>query len=478
MGDDAFILLPQPGLIGFHLLAWAAVAHVLLTKTDPRSALGWAAVLLMVPVVGLTLYVIFGISRTQSRAAAIMRRHARILPDYAREDSSLQDTTESIPLWLERMERVGRSLTHKALLGGNSVEPLFNGNMAYPRMVEAIRRAQRHVLLTTYIFKDGEAGRSFTEALIAAHRRGCQVRVLVDGVGRLYSLHSPMKRLRAAGIPVALFLPPSLFPPNLMVNLRNHRKVLVCDGTVFTGGMNIADYHVLGRGGRHEVQDVHFELTGPIAASYYRCFFMDWGFATRAYDSALPEAHFPATGRVYCRTALDGPGPGGDALNDLIAGSISSAIYRVWVMTPYLLPTREIMAALRASAQRGVDTRVILPAKNNLCYVHWASQRILPTLIEAGVRVFYQPPPFAHTKLLCVDDYYTQIGSVNYDSRSLRLNFEMNTELFDRAFCSRMAAFMEETMQHSREVRAGEVEAMPLYARLRSAVFWLFSPYL
>ncbi|MDO5536015.1 MAG: phospholipase D-like domain-containing protein, partial [Desulfovibrionaceae bacterium] len=413
------LLLVQLGLLFFHLLSWAALVHVLLTKRDPRSALGWAAVLLLVPALGLFLYLIFGISRTQSRAAAIMRQHAALLPVYARP--ARPETPEhDIPPWAERMERLGHSLTRQQLCGGNTVEPLYNGNMAYPRMLEAIGRARHHVLLTTYIFNSGEVSDKFCAALADAARRGCHVRVLVDGVGRLYSLRSPLKKLAANGIMVALFLPPSLFPPNLMLNLRNHRKILVCDDMAFTGGMNIADYHVVGRGRRHEVQDVHFQLTGPIVAAMYRSFYLDWGFATRQYEKALPKCQLGGGGSAFCRVVLDGPGSGADPLNDLIAGSIGSAISSVWIMTPYFLPTREIMAALRSAAQKGLDVRVILPAENNLPYVHWAAQRVLPPLLEVGVRIFYQKPPFAHTKLLCIDDYYCHIGSANYDSRSLR----------------------------------------------------------
>ncbi len=471
------LLVIKIGLLVFHLLSWCATCHVLLTKSDPRSALGWTAVVLLVPVLGLLLYIVFGISRTQSRAAKIMRSNARLLPSYAYTDYSL-DNAENVPLWMRQMEQIGRKLTHSPLKTGNEVHPHFNGNMAYPAMLNAIGKAQRHVLLTTYILNQGEVSKQFVKALIKAHERGCEVRVLLDGIGRFYSLHSPIDALRAAGLPVALFLPPRLFPPNLMINLRNHRKIMVCDDVAFTGGMNIADYHVTGSGSKHVVQDVHFEITGPVVASYYRAFYMDWGFATGSYVRELPPCNFASTGTAYCRAALDGPGTSDDSINALIAGCISTAMKHVWIMTPYFLPTREITTALRTAALKGVDVRVILPSVNNLIYVHWASRRVLPALLETGVRIYYQPPPFAHTKLLCVDNYYAQIGSVNYDSRSLRLNFELNTEIFDKKFNARMRLFMVDVLKKSHELKREEVEKTPVPARLRDAFFWLFSPYL
>ena len=175
---------------------------------------------------------------------------------------------------------------------------------------------------------------------------------------------------------------------------------------------------------------------------------------------------------------MDGPGGSTDPLNDLIAGSISNAVKKVRIMTPYFLPSREIYSSLRTAAEKGVDVRVILPAKNNLFYVHWATFRLLRPLLQAGVRVFYQKPPFAHTKLLAIDDYYCQIGSANYDARSLRLNFELNTEIFDTAFNGVISSFMEEKLKDSREITTDILDSFSLFKKLRNAACWLFSPYL
>lgn len=464
------------GLVFFHLLAWCGIVHILLTKRDPRSALGWAGLILFVPGLGLLIYALFGIGRTQSRAAAIMRSQSSLLPTYAHPP--LEEIPPDIPRFLSRMERMGRQLTNQHLVPGNSVEPLFNGNEAYPRMLAAIERAKERVFLVTYIFNNGEVSTRFCEALIGAARRGVEVRVLLDGIGRFYSFRSPVARLKANGVKTGYFLPPRLFPPNLMINLRNHRKIMVCDDVAYTGGMNIADYHIVEPGKKNAAQDVHYECKGPIVREFYRAFSLDWGFATDNYDASLATVETGAPGECWCRLVVDGPGTASDPLNELLAGSIANAERSVTIMTPYFLPTREVMTTLRIAAEKGVDVRVILPAKNNLPYVHWASFRVLPDLLLAGVRVYFQPAPFAHTKLLCVDDYYCQIGSANFDSRSLRLNFELNSEVFDRAFNERMTRFCREVMAKSNEIHLEDLMTMPLLHKLRSSLFWLFSPYL
>ena len=472
------ILAVQIGVLCFHLLAWGAVFHVLMTKRDPRSAFGWSAICLMVPVVGVLLYVVFGIGRTQSRASMLMRAIASREPGYAHPAPRLAEL-ENLPASILRMAKPGLHLTGQPVAGGNAITPLVNGNAAYPAMLSAIRQAQRHVFLSTYIFTSGAIADRFVEALKEAHARGCDVRVLIDGVGRAYSLATPARKLQEAGVKVAFFLPPQLVPPRLSINLRNHRKVLVCDDTGFTGGMNIADYHVM----REEdpksfVQDMHFLCQGPVAGELIRAFLMDWGFVTGTYDKALPFICHDAGGSCWCRIVLDGPGGGSDPLNDLIAGTISCAEKSVRIMTPYFLPTREIMAALRSAAQKEIDVRVVLPAKNNMPLVHWASQRLMETLLQAGVRIFYQKPPFAHTKLLAIDGYYCQIGSANIDSRSLRLNFELNTEVFSPAFARGIEAHIDEKTEDAEEITLEKLQSLGTLQKLRNAACWLFSPYL
>ncbi len=459
-----------------HLAGWLCSGHALLTKTDPRAALGWSAVALLVPLLGPLLYLLFGISRARSRAAAIMRERASRLPAYAAPPPP--GAGGDAPLPLHQMERLGRPLTGARLFAGNSVEPLRNGDEAYPAMLAAMEAARERVYLESYIFNEGVWPSRFQRALVRASARGCDVRLLVDGVGALYARGSRLESLRERGVRLARFLPPRLLPPNFMINLRDHRKILVCDGEAFTGGMNIGDHHVLALSGERGVQDLHFRARGPVAAEYLRLFLLDWGFATGDYDERLPALDPTPRGPCFCRPVVDGPEGPVNALNDLVAGVVSSARSVVRMVTPYFLPTREIASALRSAAHRGVDVKVVLPERNNLPFVHWAAERVLPGLLQAGVRFYYQPPPFAHTKLLCVDGCYCQIGSANMDSRSLRLNFELNTEIFDLDFCGAMTAHADSLAARGREIAAEELEARPLARRLLSSACWLFSPYL
>jgi cardiolipin synthase A/B len=184
------------------------------------------------------------------------------------------------------------------------------------------------------------------------------------------------------------------------------------------------------------------------------------------------------TGGALCRAVADGPAAGLDRLTALLTGAIGSARRRVAIMTPYFVPPRELISPLLAAALAGVDVAVILPERNNLPYVHRAARHMLWELLERGVHIYYQPPPFVHSKLFYIDDHYALIGSSNFDSRSLRLNFEMNVEVYDRDTVSNLAAHFEATRARSRRVTLAEVDGRPFLTRTIDGFAWLFSPYL
>ncbi len=299
---------------------------------------------------------------------------------------------------------------------------------------------------------------------------------MVDGVGQRYSWSRPWRKLQNSNVKVSLFLPPRLYPPNFSINLRNHRKVLVADSLGFTGGMNIADYHDQSHAD-FAVQDIHFICSGPIVSQLRDAFLLDWAFCTNDYStSAYKEEEM--CGDILCRMVLDGPGSGKDPLHELLYGAIGAAQKSVCIMTPYFLPSHEVTAALKAASLRGVQVQIILPAKNNIRMIHWATFHLIPTFLEAGVHIFYQDPPFSHAKLFIIDDYYVQIGSTNFDPRSLRLNFELNVECFDTSFARQMRTYFNISHEKGYEYTLEDVKNQPLPKRLLHAFAWLFSPYL
>jgi cardiolipin synthase len=216
------------------LLAGFAILHVLLYKRDPRAALGWVAVCLLFPLLGPLLYYLFGINRIQTQARKLARLpRFRLQIGYERgaPDMAPPFLMQPVDEPLSRFLRVSDRVTARQLTAGNRVEVLENGEQAYPAMLAAIRGAAKRILLVTYLFEADTVGEAFAAALVDALRRGVDVCVIVDGVGELYSRPRISRRLRRAGVRVARFLPPRLLPPSFSLNLRNHRKMLVVDGS-------------------------------------------------------------------------------------------------------------------------------------------------------------------------------------------------------------------------------------------------------
>jgi cardiolipin synthase len=457
------------------LAGFASAIHALLHKRDPRAALGWCAMCIMVPLIGALLYTLFGINRVHSRARRLELQE-RNIPG-SPQDCRGSDT-DSISGPLAPLANLSATLQGWPLLPGNDARELHNGEQAYPEMLEAIGRARSRVCLSSYIFDTDASGAAFIEALAAAVARDVDVHVLVDGIGELYSWPRASRQLRKRGVPVLRFSPPQLFPPSIQFNLRNHRKILVIDRTTaFAGGMNIGDRHLRDRPRGSSVLDLHFRFDGPVAAQLEQAFFDDWERA----GGELPDTDLvrPAErGSASCRVLTDGPGEDMDKLTTVLTAAASTAQRRILIKTPYFLPPRELIGGLVSAALRGVDVSIILPANNNLPYVHWATRNMLWELLRWGVKVFYQPGTFDHSKLFIIDDGYVQVGSANLDPRSLRLNFELAIEIFDAALTARLVDHCLTARGQSREVTLEEMDGRPLLQRFRDAFVWLFSPYL
>lgn len=472
---DWSLWLLGPLSVAAALLGPLAAGHALLNKREPQVAAAWMAVCLMFPVGGPVTYYVFGINRVRTRARKLVKAE-RIPPG---QSGHPPPSSPTIATEYTEQVRISDAITGRALEHGNHVTTLHNGEEAFPAMLQAIEGARESIYLATYIFETNGTGRRFIEALSNAKRRGVDVRVLIDGVGELYSWPLAGRLLRRRRVPVARFLPPRLIPPQLSINLRNHRKILVVDGqTAFTGGMNLGDRHLVSQGGRNAVADLHFGFDGPLAAQMEEVFLEDWAFTTGAPVVVPSPRARPHPDGALCRTVIDGPNEDLDRLVLILTGAISAARSSIRIVTPYFLPSRPLVSALQAAALRGVEVEVILPQENNLPFIQWATRHMLGQLIQWGVRVYEQPPPFAHTKLFLVDGRYAQVGSANMDPRSLRLNFEMTAEIYNQDVAGSLDRFAMELRGHSEPVRLSDLEQRPLHVRLRDAAFWLASPYL
>jgi cardiolipin synthase len=281
-------------------------------------------------------------------------------------------------------------------------------------------------------------------------------------------------------VPVGVFNP-KLVPGRFhAIQLRNHAKILIADGRIgFTGGMNIAADYWPANSAERRSSDVHFKIEGPVVAHLAEVFAADWHFATE--EVLAGEKWFPPLdprGDAIARGIESGPDQSFERLRWTIHGALAVARSSVRILTPYFLPNPALVAALNTAAMRGVEVDIILPARNDLPFVQWAMHAQLWQVLERGCRVWLQPGPFDHSKLLLVDDAWALFGSMNWDDRSLRLNFEFNVECYSAPLGAQLAAFIESRRAAAHRVTLAEMDARPLLVKLRDGIARLFAPFL
>lgn len=478
-----FILLLSI-VIAIYCLAIFTVAHALLHKKDSKAAFAWIAIIFMIPIPGIILYWLFGIARVDSQATYLIEQSAtKILGGqkdlhssfFVKEPQGVIDNS-TLPEKIAKLSKPGQKISDLPVVGENNVFPLYNGEEAYPHMLKAIANAKHRVYLSTFILGNDFVGKLFIKTINEAAVRGCEVKILLDGVGSFFPITGWKKRLDPT-VNLAYFLSPCLFPPQFSINLRTHKKILVCDSNVaFTGGMNISQHHLVTLKQPNRVQDIHFCCAGPIAKQLEIAFLLDWSFVT-GETARIPFNPIKKQGSTLCRLIIDGPGSPHETIHDLFCSMSSSAQRSIRIMNPYFLPTPQLSEALASAVLRGVTVDVIIPLKNNHYLLQWAMAHQSPQLIEKNIHIFLQPPPFAHTKLLLIDNEYTLMGSANLDPRSLNLNFELVVENFNTILTNNLIKFFDKIKSKSSQLTKNtKLPSLPI--RLRNAASWLFSPYL
>lgn len=475
---------PHLTTLAILLITLATAGHILFNKHDTRAAAGWLGLVWFAPVLGVCLYWMFGVNRIKRRARLRFADKQNVpLPErMAAVSSSFIKHLYGAGSkgYLGQLSKMTDKLTRQPLMKGNRITPLINGDQAFPLLLSSIETAQHSISLCSYIFDNDAWGSRFRTALREAAKRQVEIKVLIDSVGARYSFPPITWGLRRDGVDAAEFLKTMLPWSFQYLNLRNHRKIMVIDGSIgFTGGINIRKGNFLADNPTSPIQDLHFLIEGPVVAELQRAFAEDWAFTTgQVLHGKKWFPRLDLQGDGVARGISDGPDEDFDKLRMVILAALAIARESIRIITPYFLPDGDLVSALCIAALRGVKIEILLPAVSNLRMVKWASDAGLEELLRAGCMIYLTKPPFDHSKVMVVDQLWVLLGSANWDSRSLALNFEFNLECYDVQLAATMESILEKKKDSSRELTLQEILSQSLLIKLRNRFFRLFSPFL
>lgn len=453
------------------------VLFIIIKRDETAYKILWLLVILTVPVVGALLYLLFGNRRT---ARPLRKRLRRV-----------QEAGQPAPLPCggtpfegeKRMEQTVRWLEHKTgypLMRAEDVRYYPLGDAMYPDMLTDLRAAKKTIYLEYFIIEPGEMWQSIVDILAQKVREGLDVRVMYDDLGSISTFNfSNALALEKLGIRCVTFNP--LLTLKGTANYRDHRKMLIVDDAVaYSGGVNLADRYINREHPYGHWKDTGFRLTGAPVRSFTHMFLTFWNAFSLQKEEPMPmppaaAAAEPAAQDGWVLSYYDSPLNSEATSNRLYIDLLSQATDYAWFFTPYLMLGDDLLDAMLAAAQRGVDVRIIMPGIPDKKLIFRMSRSFYQVLLTGGVKIYEYTPGFVHAKSLVCDDRAATVGTVNLDYRSLFLHFE-NNSLFYRG--SIVARVKEDFLATQSQCRAVEACDMKRYSRrwIVDGVLRIFAP--
>lgn len=469
------------GSILGYLLTLLLVPWVFLQKRkQPVSTLAWIMAILILPYLGGLLFVVFGVNRVERRASRRAESNlaiGRVLPELT-QYQLLPD--EAFEPQVRRLMRLADRVADTHPCYGNKIELLADTHKMFELIEHAIQSATHSLHLEYYIWQPDRAGARLRDMLIERARAGVQVRFLYDGIGSMHLTGRFLQPMREAGIQVASFLPGRSWRERWSINLRSHRKIVIVDGQVgFTGGANVGDEY-LGRNPHLGYwRDTHLRLSGPVVLQLQQVFAEDWFFATG--EQLTQHEFYPhptESGEQVAQVIAGGPEGDFPAFHSLFFAAINEARERVTLATSYFVPTEALTMALEAAAQRGVEVRLLLSGRGAYTWMVIAGRSYYESLLASGVRIFEYQKGLMHSKTLTIDGLWSLVGSPNFDSRSLLLNFEAGVVLYDPRMAARLEEQFDSDLKNAVQIDAVKWTTRPFTQKLAESFLRLFEPVL
>lgn len=462
-------------------IVWIGLV-IFLENNNPSRTMAWLLVLILLPVVGFFLYILFGRNYRKKRKAK-----AKILSDSDRMEKAAEIQSNLLEyIDLPNSDHPGNRRLMQLLLKNakapfslsNEVTVLTNGLSKFNRLFTCIKEAKDHIHLEYFIIKEDRIGNELRELLIQKSQEGVKVRLVFDDVGSLELSRKYINGLKSAGVEVYSFfkVPIPLFSRDL--NYRNHRKIVVIDGEIgFVGGLNIGDEYI-GNSEKFDFwRDTHLEIKGEAVYALQTIFLNDWNYvAGQEVQGVRYYPEIKVSNKSLVQIAASGPDSEWKSILQAFYKMIANASQKIWITTPYLVPEESILMGLKTAALSGIDVKIIIPSQPDHFFVYWASQANIQQLLEAGVKIYQYKNGFIHSKIMIVDKLVATVGTANLDIRSMEINFEVNAFLYDVDVISRLEEDFIQDLEDSTVFELAIFKQRKFHRKFLEAMGRLVSP--
>jgi cardiolipin synthase len=462
-------------VIAFYVVGILHVLHALMHVRTSQGTIAWVISLLTIPFIALPMYWLLGRTRFSRNIGGRREKDGRLSKLAEKMHQRLRHCEVDIPED-DAFERAAQVLGGLPFTRGNELELLIDGDVTFERIFETIRGAKRYLCVNFFIVKNDKLGTQFQEALIERAKAGVKVYFLFDEIGSHKLPRRYLRDMKDAGIECCSFGINRFWWSRLQLNFRNHRKIVVSDGTTaFIGGLNVGDEY-LGRDQRFGGwRDTHMKMQGPVVQAVQMVFLEDWFWAT----NQVPDLHWETRAEAADQIAAiipTGPADPLDSWQLIVAEAANTSRKKLWIATPYFVPDEGVLTALQAAAIRGVDVRILMPERADHLLVWLSAFSYYEQSIPFGVKLYCYQKGFLHQKVMLIDERLAAVGTANLDNRSFRLNFEITGFSTDRKFVGEVESMLVTDFTRSREAKVEDITGKPFLFRAACRAARLLAP--
>jgi cardiolipin synthase A/B len=472
---DSNTWLGFAAVVAFYLVGILHMLHALMHVRTSQGTIAWVISLLTVPFVALPMYWLLGRTRFERHVGGRREMDGRLGKLAVAMHQRLRHCEVEIPED-DAFERAAQVLGGLPFTRGNELELLIDGDVTFTRIFETIRKAKHYLCVNFFIVKNDRLGTQFQQALIERAKAGVKVYFLFDEIGSHKLPRRYLKEMRDAGIECHSFGINRFWWSRLQLNFRNHRKIVVSDGTTaFVGGLNVGDEY-LGRDQRYGGwRDTHLKMQGPVVQAVQLVFLEDWFWAT----DRMPDLHWETQAEAADQIAAiipTGPADPADSWQLLVAEAANTSRKKLWITSPYFVPDEGVLTALQAAAIRGVDVRILIPERADQLLVWLSAFSYYEQSIPFGVKLFCYQKGFLHQKVMLIDERLAAVGTANLDNRSFRLNFEITAFSTDLKFVRHVEGMLVTDFNQAREAKVEDFRSKPFLFRAACRAARLLAP--